>query len=573
MQKTLQVSIGQCSDAGVKEINQDFYGIVVPRQPLLDTKGIAAAIADGISSSDVSHIASETAVTGFLEDFYCTSEAWSVKTSAYRVLGSINSWLLSQSQNSPNRFNKDKGYVCTFSSIVLKSNTAHLFHIGDSRIYRIVNNDMEQLTQDHRQVLSKDVSYLSNALGVKKFIELDYRTVTLEENDIFVLTTDGVHEKLPETFIVDTILENQSELELAAKQIIKAALEAGSDDNLTLQIVKIDQLPEKNISEIQQQIDSLPFPPQLSARQNFDGFEIIREIYISNRSHVFLARGIESQRQVVLKTPSQDMKHDPNYLEGFLMEEWVARRINNIHVLKTPLLNRKRNYLYQVMEFIEGQTLEQWMHDNPKPPLETVRNIVEQIAKGLLGFHRQEMLHQDLRPKNVMIDKNGTIKIIDFGATRVAGILETSANNDMQTIMGTLQYTAPEYFIGEYATSLSDLFSLGVITYQMLNGKLPYGNDVSKCHSRKDLMNLTYRSLRHDRTDIPLWVDEVIKKAIHIDPMKRYAEVSEFTYELRHPNQKLISQNRSPLIDKNPVLFWQSVSFVLLLICLFQAAF
>ena len=106
------------------------------------------------------------------------------------------------------------------------------------------------------------------------------------------------------------------------------------------------------------------------------------------------------------------------------MEEWVARRINSAHVLKPRAQLRTRNYLYVVTEFVEGQTLTQWMIDNPKPSLETVRGILEQIASGLQAFHRMEMLHQDLRPENIMIDGTGTAKIIDFGSTRIAGIAE-----------------------------------------------------------------------------------------------------------------------------------------------------
>ncbi len=124
-------------------------------------------------------------------------------------------------------------------------------------------------------------------------------------------------------------------------------------------------------------------------------------------------------------------------------------------------------------EYIDGQTLTQWMIDNPKPDLETVRGIVEQIAKGLRAFHRMEMLHQDLRPDNIMIDKTGTVKIIDFGSTRVAGVAEAAPPTDRDDILGTAQYTAPEYFLGEGGSPRSDLFSLGVITYQMLTGGCP----------------------------------------------------------------------------------------------------
>ena len=100
----------------------------------------------------------------------------------------------------------------------------------------------------------------------------------------------------------------------------------------------------------------------------------------------------------------------------------MARRVNSAHVLKPRIQSRPQNYLYVVTEFVDGQTLTQWMIDNPRPDLETVRGIVEQIAKGLQAFHRLEMLHQDLRPDNIMIDRTGTAKIIDFGSVRIAGI-------------------------------------------------------------------------------------------------------------------------------------------------------
>ncbi len=155
---------------------------------------------------------------------------------------------------------------------------------------------------------------------------------------------------------------------------------------------------------------------------------------------------------------------------------------------------RQRSYLYTVFEFIEGQSLAQWVTDNPRPDVEAVRNIIEQVAKGLQAMHRQEMLHQDLRPNNIMIDTTGTVKIIDFGAVRVAGITEIAGIAQQQHILGTLQYTAPEYFIGELGTARSDLFSLGVIAYQMLSGRQPYGTSVARATTPAAQRKLTYKS-------------------------------------------------------------------------------
>ncbi|WP_246434603.1 bifunctional protein-serine/threonine kinase/phosphatase [Teredinibacter haidensis] len=563
MRQQLQVSIGQHSDKGRKAINQDSIGAYIPKEPLLSTKGIAIAVADGISSSNVSQIASETAVNGFLQDYFCTSDAWSVKTSAERVLQATNSWLFSQTRSSPHRFNKDKGYICTFSALIIKSNSAHLFHSGDTRIFRLIDNDLEQLTEDHRHQLDEETSYLTRALGIHQTLDMDYQTLSVEEGDVFVLASDGVYEHVSASGIVQAFNENRSDLDRAARSITQQAFDAASGDNLSVQIVKIDQLPDHQIDELFHQVSTLPLPPKLQARMQFDGYNIEREIYISSRSHVYLGVDELSKQKVVIKTPSTEMRDNAAYLERFLMEDWIAKRIDNAHVLKATAISRKRNYLYLATEYIEGQTLTQWMRDNPRPSVEVVRDIAEQVAKGLQAFHRQEMIHQDLRPANVMIDHNGTVKIIDFGSTKVAGIAEIQASEQIQ---GTAQYTAPEYFIGQGGAPRSDVFSLGVMCYQMLTGTLPYGTKVSTARTPSAQNKLQYTPINHKRKDIPDWVDDAIKKSVHVTPLKRYQVMSEFVYDLRHPNTSFLNKTRPPLIDRNPVAFWQGVSFIFLLI-------
>ena len=569
MSNELKISIGQQSNKGRKEVNQDFHGCSIPKEPLLSSKGIAISMSDGISSSNVSQIASETAVKGFLEDYYGTSESWSVKTSVQRVLLATNSWLYSQTRKSQYRYELDRGYVCTFSALVIKSTTAHIFHVGDTRVYRMAGNHLEQLTEDHRLWLSNDKSYLRRALGMKEKIEIDYQSHALEENDVFILATDGIYEFADEAFMVDAIKLHAGDLDKAANVILDEAYQQGSTDNLSIQIVRVDQLPHQNVDEIYRQLTTLPFPPELKPRMEFDGYEIIRNIHISSRSHIFLALDTETKEQIVIKAPSVDLREDTAYLERFLMEEWVARRINNAHVLKPCLQTRKRNYLYIVTEYIEGQTLAQWMVDNPEPDIETVRNIIEQVATGLRAFHRQEMLYQDLRPNNIMIDKTGTVKIIDFGATQVAGLKEITSPLSQQHILGTAQYTAAEYFIGETGTTRSDMFSLGVIAYQMLSGRLPYGAQVARAQTKSAQRKLNYQTVQDDDRTIPTWIDESIKKAVHPDPNKRYGEISEFIYDLRHPNKTFLNRARPPLMERSPVLFWKGVSFVLFLVVLF----
>jgi serine/threonine protein phosphatase PrpC len=564
MSNQLKISIGQYSDKGRKEINQDFHGAYIPKKPQLGSKGIAIAVADGISSSDVSQVASQFAVTNFLEDYYCTSEAWTVKTSVEKVLAATNSWLHSQTHQSQYRYDKDRGFVCTLSAMVVKSTTAHIFHVGDSRIYQVHDKVLEQLTNDHRVSVSADHSYLSRALGINPQLEIDYRTVQLEKGDTFLLATDGVYEYADPDFIVAAIKSHAGDLDAAAKAIVEEAHGQGSGDNLTIQVVRIDELPSPEAKEVYKQLSELAFPPILEPRTTFDGYKIIREVHASSRSHIYLAVDNETETVVIIKTPSVDMQDDPAYLERFLMEEWVARRINSAHVLKPCSQTRKRKFLYIVTEFIEGQTLAQWMVDNPKPDVETVRGIVEQIAKGLRAFHKMEMLHQDLKPANVMIDSTGTVKLIDFGSARVAGIMETTTPTERHTMLGDAPYAAPEYFLGESGTPRSDIFSLGVIAYQMLTGRLPYGAQVPRTTTKTAQAKLSYDSARHYDRTIPAWIDEAIAKAVHPNPLKRYQELSEFVFDLHHPNDEFLSKTRAPLIERNPLAFWKSVSFILM---------
>ncbi|MGK0250570.1 MAG: serine/threonine protein phosphatase PrpC [Oleispira sp.] len=565
MNQPLEVSIGSATNKGVKPINQDFMGSLIPQEPSLSAKGIVLAMADGISSSQVSQIASQTAISSFLDDYYCTSESWSVKSSVQKVVRSINSWLFAQTRNSPYRYEKDKGYICTFSALILKSNTAHLFHSGDTRIYRLSGGQLEQLTEDHRRVVSADVSYLSRALGIDQALEIDYQSQSIEKGDIFIICTDGVYEFIDGQKISQQIAMAES-LDLAANAIIKQALTQGSDDNLSIQIVRVENVPNYQLDEVQQ-LTSLPVPPSLTARMHFDGYEIIREIYISSRSHVFLARDLDNLQTVVIKTPSVELRNDALYLERFMMEEWIAKRVNNPHVAKAIEPNRKRNFLYLVTEYIEGISLHQWIIDNPKPSLEEVRVIIEQVVKGLQAFHRQEMIHQDIRPQNIMIDQSNTVKIIDFGSTYIAGVTGSKTEEIMR---GTLLYSAPEYFLGQQGSPQSDIYALAVMTYQMLSGRFPYGVEISKARSAKEQRRLVYNRLVDDESELPSWIDDALQKALQINPLKRYSELSEFIYDLRNPNKVFLSRTRPPLMQRDPIMFWQGVSFILFVIIVMQ---
>lgn len=560
----LRVTLGQHSRAGRQGLNQDFHGALLPDGSRLETKGIAVALADGIGSSRVSQVASAAAVKGFLDDYIATSEAWTVRRAARCVLAATNAWLHAQNQRSDARFDRDRGLVCTFSALVFKGREAHLLHVGDSRVYRLHPQALEQLSEDHRLRLSAAESVLTRALGAGPGIDIDHRSWPTEVGEIYLLATDGAYEHLDAAAVHGALAAHGDDFDAAAAALTAAAVARG-DDDATLQIVRIDALPPAQAHQLQAQRQGLSLPPVLAPRMAFEGYTVLRELHIGPRSHVHLAVDDQTGQRVVLKTPSVDLRDDAAYLDRFLLEEWVARRVDSPHLLKPGSADRARSHLFVAMAFIDGQTLAQWMTDHPAPGLDAVRDIVAQIARGLQALHRKEMLHQDLRPENVMIDRDGTVTVIDFGSVHVAGLVEGTAHARPQAIAGTLQYTAPEYFVGAGGSPQSDLYALAAIAYQMLTGRLPYGLQVTRLRTPAELQRLRMVPVRDFRPDLPPWLDAVLRKALHPQAARRQEALSELVHDLHAPGPQFVGLRAPPLIERHPLRFWQTLCALLAL--------
>jgi len=564
MKKTeLKVSIGACSNKGVKADNEDSFGAKVPDEPQLTHKGLAVVIADGMSGSDAGKQASQCCVISFLSDYYSTPDSWTVKNSGQKILSATNSWLYSQGHL---QYESTKGMVSTLSILVCKSTTGYIFHIGDSRIYRLRKGNLELMTRDHRIHISEDKNYLNRAMGIEPHLEVDYKSFPLEKGDLFIMTTDGVHEFISEKMLKN-IVQEESDLNQRAQKLVQQAMTNNSDDNLTCQLVNINELPLAKEDEIIRRHANLPFPPPLDVGMVIDGYRIEAELHASNRTQIYRAFDTITETRVILKTPSILYDDDTHYIEHFLHEEWVGKRIRHDNVLKVLGSDRKKSYIYYVTEYLGGQTLRGWMDSHPKPDIREVRKIVKQIAKGLRAFHRMEMLHQDLKPENIMFDSNGTVKIIDFGSVKIAGIAEiTPLEAHEENILGTLNYTAPEYHLGQQGTVRSDIYSLGVITYEMINRALPFGRDFPEKPDKMTLAKLEYVPSFHKNTMVPHWIDGALKKATSISPLGRYEALSEFIFDLSTPNSEFLrSTDTLPIIERNPLMFWKTVSGLLLL--------
>jgi len=563
MTKKLKVSIGSYSDKGVKEENQDSLGCIVPDNlNILVSKGAAFSLADGVSSSAEAKQASQACVTGFLSDYFSTPDSWSVKKAGGKVLTSINTWLFSQS----NQFHDaSRGLVSTFCGLVLKSTTAHIFHVGDSRIYLLRDNQLEQLTNDHRIQMPGEPEYLARAMGVDYRLDIDYKTIGVEKGDVFFMSTDGVHDTLSDKIIQRHLTTKNDGLTVVCENIVAQSLADGSLDNASCQLIRVDELPSQDADEVFSKLTELPFPPELYDGVILDGYRITRELHASSTSQLYLAIDTETDEKVVIKTPSVNFEDDPAYLERFQLEEWAGRRIDSPHVIRTVEQQRPRRFLYYIMEYIEGKTLEQWIEDQTELDLTLIRNIVSQAISGLRAFHRLDMLHQDIKPGNIMITPEGLVKIVDFGSTKIAGIAEISTPIERKELLGTKNYTAPEYLIEQSGTTQSDLFALGCVIYEMITGQLPYGDALSKASDQRLIKRLKYRPIHNYVTNVPHWVDKALRKAVNVDPEHRYEKLSELESDLRKPNPVYLKEEKLPLLERNPLQFWKLLSTGLLI--------
>lgn len=562
--RRLRLSIGQHAERGRPAVQQDCHGAARPASAArLALKGAVLALADGIGSSPVSHVAAQAAVRAATDDYFSTSETWTVKRSMHCVLAATNAWLHAQTQRGPSRHDPDRGHVCAFAALVLKGRTAHLFHAGDVRIYRLAGGSAEPLTEDHRVWIGAGRSLLSRAIGMQPQLDLDYQALPLQPGEVFVLASDGAYESLRAADYAAAIGEHGAELDAAARSLVDLALRRGSDDNATLQIVRIDELPPPEAAEMQAMRDGLRAPGLLAPRSVIDGWRIERELHASHRSHLYLATDQARGAPAVLKVPSVEPQGDAVQLDRLALEEWIARRVDNVHVLKAHPVDRPRSALYAVLEYVDGCTLAQWMRDHPRPELDRVRDIVAQIALGLQALHRLEMVHQDLRPENVMIDRHGTVRIIDLGAVRVAGLHDAASTPDRTEVLGTLAYTAPECFLGADASERSDQFSLGVIAYQMICGRLPYGTRVSQLRSMRDLAALRYTRAEGSHRPLPPGLDATLARAVHPLPLRRFDALSQFVHELQHPASGHRRTTTVPMIERDPLVFWRTLALLL----------
>lgn len=556
-------TVATCTDKGCKKMmNEDAVGYRIPDDERLATKGAVAVVADGVSSAEAGREAAQRCVSAVLKDYFDTPELWSVKHSMQKTLSALNSELYDMGREMPD---ESRGYICTLSLLVIKSHLAYIFHVGDSRIYRLSTNrgSFEQLTRDHVASISDEKQYLIRAMGMDTTLNIDASTAEIEEGDILYLDSDGIHDFLEDSEIRAIIEEGLDDLGHSCRKLVESALEAGSDDNLSACLMRVDRLGIEEKADFSERLTKLPFPPELYPGLKLDGYEVLEELWASERSQLYIVRDEVTGKELVMKTPSASYVDDPAYIERFIAEEWIGSRIHDPRVVRIiPPRKGGKKFLYYLMEKVPGITLQQWIAENPEPRPSVVAKIILDIAAGLAAMHAEQVVHQDLKPGNIMIMPNGKIKILDFGAVYAPGLQEIFNPFEREIALGTLDYADPSYRFGINTYIKGDIYSLAVIAYEMFTGgHLPYGNRMERCKTLQEFHELVYTPSYEHREIIPIWFDQALQKGCANDPEMRYSSLDAFIYDLQHPNPDFVRERQAPVGVADTVFFWKALSF------------
>ncbi|WP_207850108.1 MULTISPECIES: bifunctional protein-serine/threonine kinase/phosphatase [unclassified Pseudomonas] len=542
----LQLSFAEASVTGPRAENQDALRLVTPAPALAASKGFLFAIADGVSQCADGGLAARSTLQALALDYYATPETWSVAQALDRLLLAQNRWLQANGGGQP--------LLTTVSALVLRGRRFTLAHVGDCRVYRWHAETLQRISEDHVWDQPGMQHVLKRALGLDQHLVLDFLDGELRDGECFVLLSDGVWAVLGDTAIAG-ILRDQPDLHSAAQTLVNAAHLAGSQDNASALLVRVDAVGEASLGDALIHLQQWPLPPPLKAGQVFEGWQV-QEVK-SRSQQSLLYRVLDGQGQAwLLKTLPAQLADDAQAGQALLAEEWFLKRVAGRHFPEVHSAGQ-RQHLYYVMREYSGTTLAQLFEQNGPLPLAQWQDLAERLSRAVGLLHRRQILHRDIKPENLHLGDDGELRLLDFGLAYCPGLSQDAPS----TLPGTPSFIAPEAFQSAAPSAQQDLYAVGVTLYFLLTGHFPYGEIEAFQRPR---FGVPVSAGRY-RPDLPEWLAQCLERGVATDPLQRYETAEEWLLILEQGERRSLSVRPRPLLEREPLKVWRTLALLALL--------
>ena len=544
---SLQLSHAQASAIGPRPENQDALRLVTPAPALAASKGLLFAIADGVSQCADGGLAARSTLQALALDYYATPQTWPVAQALERLLLAQNRWLQANGGGQP--------LLTTVSALVLRGRRFTLAHVGDCRVYRWHAGHLQRISEDHVWEQPGMQHVLKRALGLDQHLVVDFLDDELRQGECLLMLSDGVWATLGDTAIA-TILHDQPELDSAVQTLVAAAHLAGSQDNASALLIRVDTLGEHSIGDALIHLQQWPLPPPLKPGQAFEGWQVEAVLGQSQQSLRYRVRDAQLQPWL-LKTLPPQLDNDHQAGQALLAEEWLLRRVAGRYFPEVHA-SASRQHLYYVMREYPGSTLAELLAKNGPLPLAQWQTLAQRLLRAVGLLHRRQILHRDIKPENLLLSDDGELRLLDFGLAYCPGLCEDPAN----LLPGTPSYIAPEAFSGATPNAQQDLYAVGVTLYVLLTGHYPHGEIEAFQRPRFGLPTSACRY----RPDLPDWLAHNLERGVNADPGQRFETAEEWLLALEQGERGSLSARPLPLLEREPLKVWRSVALAALLL-------
>jgi len=529
----------------VRPKNEDSIGFFQPSDVEEQrARGAAAVLADGVGGQGHGDIASRLAVEAALKSFQDGQDGLQPKQALWRMFTTANMAVYDESMAQ-----RDQGRMATTLTISLfRNNEVTIGHVGDCRVYHIQRGVAQQVTTDHsyaamqlrlglispHEAATSDMRcVLTRSLGKDPTIQVDYYTVSVNRGDYLLQCSDGMHNCVaPEEF---GEIVTHAAPEDACRELVALAEKRGTDDNLSVQIVRIDRVEDVMFYRGQPiyQERELPMSTEVEVGQVLDNrFRITDLVSRSGMASIFKAQDLQSGEVVAIKIPFMQFESDPAFFSRFQREEAIGKTLRHPFILRILAVEEKSRP-YIVMEFLQGQTLRQVLRSVERMPVADALKIAGRICDALEYLHGQNVVHRDLKPENVMLCDDGSIRLMDFGIAKAAGLRRLTFSG-FSASLGTPDYMAPEQVKGKRGDARTDIYSLGIMLYEMVTGALPFEgtNPYAIMHARLAGDPVAPRKWN---PELSPQLEEIILHALERQPYDRYPSAAAMKVELDAP--------------------------------------